>query len=124
MRKWVDEKSKEEGRPWSTLPTFTEDEIKLIKGACLTVNIIIDNLCSSYVVKSLKQIFIFFLGTADFYALNHYSSRLVTHGRDPDPHYNPDAEYVTSVDESWLKPSVAPWLVVINKSKLCCVYCL
>lgn len=61
------------------------------------------------------------LGTADFYALNHYSSRLVTHGRDPDPHYNSDAEYFTSVDESWSKPSVAPWLVVINKSKLCYV---
>lgn len=39
MRKWVDKKSEEEGRPWSTLPTFTENEIKLIKGACLTDNI-------------------------------------------------------------------------------------
>jgi len=60
MRQWVDKKSKEEGRPWSTLPTFTEDEIKLIKGACLTVNVIIDNLCSSYMVKSLKQMSICF----------------------------------------------------------------
>jgi len=32
MRQWIDKKSKEEGRPWSILPTFTEDEIKLIKG--------------------------------------------------------------------------------------------
>jgi len=60
MRKWVDKKSKEEGRPWSTLPSFTEDEIKLIKGAYLTVNIIINNFCSSYVVKRLKQISIWF----------------------------------------------------------------
>jgi len=44
MRRWVDKKSKEEGRPWSTLPTFTEDEIKLIKGAGLRNNIIIDYL--------------------------------------------------------------------------------
>jgi len=28
----MDKKSKEEGRPWSILPKFTEDEIKLIKG--------------------------------------------------------------------------------------------
>ncbi|XP_015368597.1 PREDICTED: myrosinase 1-like, partial [Diuraphis noxia] len=83
MRKWVDTKSKEEGIPWSKLPTFTEDEIKLIKG------------------------------TADFYALNHYSSRLVTNGSDPDPNYNSDAAYVTSVDEAWLKPSVAPWLIPV-----------
>jgi len=33
MREWVDKKSKSEGRPWSKLPTFTKDEIKLIKGA-------------------------------------------------------------------------------------------
>ncbi|KAE9543770.1 hypothetical protein AGLY_002000 [Aphis glycines] len=94
MRSWVDKKCKEEGRPWSTLPKFTEDEIKLIKGACLRDNILIS--------------------TADFYALNHYSSRLVTHGSDSDPHFNPDAEYITSVDESWLKPSVAPWLIPVS----------
>lgn len=41
MRSWVDKKCKEEGRPWSTLPKFTEDEIKLIKGACLRDNILI-----------------------------------------------------------------------------------
>jgi len=35
MRQWIDKKSKEESSPWSTLPTFTEDEIKLIKGRCL-----------------------------------------------------------------------------------------
>jgi len=75
-------------------------------------------------IISLKQISICLSGTADFYALNHYSSRLVTRGNDPNPVYNSDAEYVTSVDESWLKPSVAPWLVVINKSKLSCVYCI
>lgn len=51
------------------------------------------------------------VGTADFYALNHYSSRLVTRGSDSNPNYNPDAEYVTSVDDSWPKP-VAPWLIV------------
>lgn len=32
MREWVDRKCKKEGRPWSILPTFTEDEIQLIKG--------------------------------------------------------------------------------------------
>lgn len=32
MRQMIDAKSKREGRPWSTLPTFSEDEIKLIKG--------------------------------------------------------------------------------------------
>ncbi|XP_025206428.1 myrosinase 1-like [Melanaphis sacchari] len=84
MRKWVDKKSKEEGRPWSKLPTFTEDEIKLIKG------------------------------TADFYALNHYSSRLVTHGIDSNNYScNPDGEYITSVDESWEKPSTAQWLIPV-----------
>jgi len=52
MREWVDKKSKEEGRPWSKLPTFTEDEIKLIKGTCLTDNIIIISnlLYSRYIV--------------------------------------------------------------------------
>lgn len=33
MRQWVDKKSKEQGRPWSTLPKFSDDEIKLIKGS-------------------------------------------------------------------------------------------
>lgn len=32
VRQWVDKKSKKEGRSWSTLPTFTKNEIKLIKG--------------------------------------------------------------------------------------------
>lgn len=40
MRQWIDKKSKEEGTPWSILPTFTEDEIKLIKGEFLTDNIL------------------------------------------------------------------------------------
>jgi len=48
----------------------------------------------------------------------------VTNGSDPNPNYNSDAAYVTSVDEAWLKPSIAPWLIVINKLKLCCVYYL
>jgi len=63
-----------------------------------------------------------FLGTADFYALNHYSSRLVTFGSDPNPNFNPDASYVTSVDEAWLKPNETPYIIVINKSNLCYVY--
>ncbi|XP_050434304.1 myrosinase 1-like isoform X2 [Adelges cooleyi] len=82
MRQWVDKKSKKEGRPWSTLPTFTKKEIELLKG------------------------------TADFYALNHYSTRMVTHGSDPNPNYNPDAEYATFVDKSW-PTSVASWLIVV-----------
>ncbi|XP_050546381.1 myrosinase 1-like [Daktulosphaira vitifoliae] len=82
MRKFVDRKSKEEGRPWSTLPTFTDEEIKLL------------------------------IGTADFYALNHYSSRLVTSGSELDPSFNSDAEYSTFVDESW-PVSIAPWLIVV-----------
>ncbi|XP_025421294.1 myrosinase 1-like [Sipha flava] len=83
MREWVDKKSLDEGRPWSTLPKFTDYEIELIKG------------------------------TADFYALNHYSSRLVTHGSDPKYNYNPDAEYATSVDESWPISPEAPWIAVV-----------
>jgi len=52
MKKWVDQKSKEEGLPWSKLPKFTKDEIKLLKGAYLTDNIIvINNLsCFRYIV--------------------------------------------------------------------------
>ncbi|CAI6360889.1 unnamed protein product [Macrosiphum euphorbiae] len=81
MRQWLDKKSKEES-PWSILPTFTEDEIKLIKG------------------------------TADFYAFNHYSSRLVTQeSGDPDSYYNSIANYYASVDESWPKSSPASWLI-------------
>lgn len=37
MREWVDKKSIDEGRPWSTLPKFTDDEIELIKGSNLKV---------------------------------------------------------------------------------------
>lgn len=83
MREWIDRKCKKEGRPWSILPTFTEDEVRLIKG------------------------------TADFYALNHYSTRMVTHGSDPDPNYNPDAEYVTFANNSWPVSPVSPWLIVV-----------
>lgn len=54
-----------------------------------------------------------FIGAADYYALNHYSTRMVTNGVDPDPNYNPDAEYVTSVDASWPK-AIASWLIVTN----------
>lgn len=43
--------------------------------------------------------------------MNHYSTRLVTHGVDPNLHFNQDAEYVTSVDKSW-PSSLASWLVV------------
>jgi len=46
----------------------------------------------------------------------------VTDGSDPNPEFNSDAAYITSVDEAWLKPSVALWLIVINKSKLYYVY--
>ncbi|VVC29506.1 Glycosyl hydrolases family 1, N-terminal conserved site,Glycoside hydrolase family 1,Glycoside [Cinara cedri] len=84
VREWVDKKSKKEGRPWSTLPKFTKDEIILIKG------------------------------TADFYAMNHYSSRLVTRGIDPNPQkFNVDAEYITSVDPSWPTSPFAPWIYVV-----------
>lgn len=51
-------------------------------------------------------------GTADFYALNHYSSRLVTHGHDPNFNYNSDADYVTSVEKSWPQSVVSSWLFV------------
>lgn len=54
------------------------------------------------------------LGTADFYALNHYSSRLVSRGSPSDPNYNPDAEYDSFVDKSW-PVSIAPWLIVITR---------
>ncbi|XP_050546386.1 myrosinase 1-like [Daktulosphaira vitifoliae] len=81
MREWVDKKCKSEGRPWSTLPTFSEEEIKLLKG------------------------------TADFYSINHYSTRLTTHGYDQNPVFNPDGEYKTSIEKSW-PVSAAPWLIV------------
>lgn len=63
-----------------------------------------------------------YVGTADFYALNHYSSRLVTRGSDSNPNFNPDAEYVTSVDDSWPKSPVAPWLIVTNYHSICKMY--
>jgi hypothetical protein len=40
---------------------------------------------------------------------------LVTHGSDPKYNYNPDAEYATSVDESWPISPEAPWIAVRNK---------
>ncbi|XP_050058497.1 myrosinase 1-like isoform X1 [Aphis gossypii] len=84
MRQWIDKKSKEEGTLWSILPTFTEDEIKLIKGA------------------------------ADFYAFNHYSTRLVTQqSGDPNSYYNSNAGYYVSVDKSWSKSCVASWLIPV-----------
>ncbi|XP_050433677.1 myrosinase 1-like isoform X2 [Adelges cooleyi] len=82
MRQWVDKKSKQEGRPWSTLPTFTKKEIELLNG------------------------------TADFYALNYYSTRMVKHGSDADVNYNPDAEFETYVDKSW-PVSLAPWIIAV-----------
>lgn len=63
-----------------------------------------------------------FVGTADFYAFNHYSSRLVTQESSPDSYYNSIANYYASVDESWPKASPAPWLIVIIKSKLLLYY--
>lgn len=39
---------------------------------------------------------------------------MVTYGNDPDPNYNPDANYVTSADDSWPRSPVANWLIVIN----------
>lgn len=44
--------------------------------------------------------------------MNHYSTRLVTEGTDLNPNYNPDAKYVTSVDESWPIAHIVPWLIV------------
>jgi hypothetical protein len=32
MKEWVNKKCLKEGRPWSILPTFSDDEIKMIKG--------------------------------------------------------------------------------------------
>lgn len=55
--------------------------------------------------------YIFKIGSSDFYALNHYSSRLVTRGSDPNRSFNLDADYATSVNELWPK-SVAPWIMV------------
>lgn len=59
-------------------------------------------------------IYLFFAGTADFYALNYYSTRMVTHGHDTNPQFNPDAEYVTSANISWPVSPVTPWLIVMN----------
>uniref|UniRef100_A0A2S2Q6R5 Myrosinase 1 n=1 Tax=Sipha flava TaxID=143950 RepID=A0A2S2Q6R5_9HEMI len=82
MKEWVNKKCLKEGRPWSILPTFSDDEIKMIKGS------------------------------TDFFSLNYYSSRWVTHGNDLNLNYNPDAEYMTFVKESVFRSPDAPWLAV------------
>jgi len=65
------------------------------------------------------------VGTADFYAFNHYSSRLVTQqSGDPNSYYKSNADYYVSVDKSWSKSCVASWLIVRIKSKLSRVYYL
>lgn len=121
MREWVDKKCEKEGRPWSTLPTFTDDEIELIKGTKFKIILFIylpTKIWNCY--AHLNEKHYFHTGSTDFHALNYYSSRWVTHGSDPNLNYNPDAEYATSVQESFFRSPFAPWLVVrLSKSNLC-----
>ncbi|BES93783.1 glycoside hydrolases [Nesidiocoris tenuis] len=82
LRDRVDLNSAREGRDDSRLPYFTKDEIEEIRG------------------------------TYDFFALNHYSSRLCTSGKTgPTPSWSRDSNVVTSFNDSW-PPSQSSWLKV------------
>lgn len=84
MKHNVAMKSREEGRNVSRLPVFTEEEIKMNRGAF------------------------------DFFGLNHYTSQYVVHNHDNRYTYEGDQDLYTKVDDcwpgskaSWLK--VNPW---------------
>ncbi|XP_064651252.1 myrosinase 1-like [Lineus longissimus] len=79
MERQIERKSKEQGLKKSRLPRLTEEEVLYIKG------------------------------TSDFFALNHYTTRLVKHKSTPSnqPHFELDKDEETSVDEDWLSPNEA-----------------
>ncbi|KAK7580156.1 hypothetical protein V9T40_000785 [Parthenolecanium corni] len=84
MRQTVDKNSDKEGRNWSRLPKFTADEIEAIKGSF------------------------------DFFAINHYTSRLCSPGYPPDRKgttYNKDMDVKMEVSPFWFSTSI-PWLKV------------
>lgn len=81
MRDSIDEKSRQQGRPFSRLPKFTPEEVQMLKGS------------------------------ADFLALNYYSSSMVapiSFYDDIDPVHH-DSEAVSFHDEDW-KRARSSWL--------------
>ncbi|KAK7789047.1 hypothetical protein R5R35_010546 [Gryllus longicercus] len=83
MRKIVDEHSRAEGLKYSRLPSF-----------------------SGYWIKYIR-------GTADFFALNHYTTRLVTSGEEGEiPSKEHDTGVISKVDPSW-PSSASKWLKVV-----------
>uniref|UniRef100_A0A224XNE6 beta-glucosidase n=1 Tax=Panstrongylus lignarius TaxID=156445 RepID=A0A224XNE6_9HEMI len=83
MRDYIDRNSASEGRAFSRLPYFTEQEIKEIRG------------------------------TYDYLALNHYSSTLATTGVSGEqPSRIRDANVQLSFDPKW-PTSQSPWLRVV-----------
>ncbi|XP_066994441.2 myrosinase 1 [Anabrus simplex] len=83
VRELLDKKSEAEGRPRSRLPYFSKDMVEYIQG------------------------------TADFFAINYYTSGLVTFG-ETESHtaWEMDSGVRTSSDPSW-PSSGAPWLKVV-----------
>ncbi|KAF6205529.1 hypothetical protein GE061_019702 [Apolygus lucorum] len=83
MRDLIDNNSAREGRNFSRLPYFTVKEIEQIRG------------------------------TFDFFALNHYSSRMCTNGkRGQSPSWSRDMEVYAYFNASW-PPSQSSWLKVV-----------
>jgi len=85
MRERIDANSKNEGRPRSRLPVFTDEEVKFING------------------------------TADFMGVNHYSTyyaRIPPYDVGPDPSLERDCGVETWQDEAW-PPSASDWLKVV-----------
>lgn len=58
MREWVDKKCKKEGRPWSILPKFTEDEIKMIKGM---LRYVVNTVCLILYFIRFNMLYIIFM---------------------------------------------------------------
>ncbi|KAL1138328.1 hypothetical protein AAG570_008392 [Ranatra chinensis] len=83
MRDTVDRNSAGEGRRFSRLPSFTNEEIEFIKG------------------------------TYDFIGINHYTSRLCTTGSEGEnPSRSRDTKVKTSVDPNW-PPTGVSWNKVV-----------
>lgn len=79
--------SMREGRPWSRLPTFSDEWINLIRGS------------------------------ADFFGLNYYTSLIVETPVHPDsvgesPSYERDRNLIIKIDPNW-KPSASNWIYYV-----------
>lgn len=85
MREAVDKKSEQQGRPFSRMPRFTTDQIESLRGS------------------------------ADFLALNYYTSGYAAPISESSEDINPiehDSEVFTFHDPEW-KKSRSPWLVQV-----------